>query len=341
MQVSEFLSKILLLSRYSVTIRTVIDKRGMIRVARLASIIGLSFFLLWGSLNAEVVTLTPKIWNGEALQKDEGLFYLQAAIIDSGAQHRNGAFSFVLFGKNLQKSYSVQYETTTLGQHPDKVWKLKEDEYQVLQIQHIDAQGKRWTWKGPYRSSFFVKGQSLANLGIWYLVQLKQAGQLSFLAKPSKNIFLPGKSQGSIARIIDGLTGYDQLTLEQKAAQKKGEIRAVLRSSRTIGMFYKLNLFRQNQSANSVMGVIQSNDPDLRSCYTDLLDRAPPTQGSMVYTMVLSNQTQSLKTLKIKKADIQDPKFSECLYYKLMALSFPVKESMIGELSLIFQIIGS
>lgn len=310
-------------------------------MARFAAIACVAFVFAMKSLYADVMTLVPKVWNGEALQKDEGLFYLQSAIIDSNAQHSNGSFSFTLFGKNQQKAYSVQYETRTLGQHPDKVWKVKEDEYQILQIQHIDARGKKWTWIGPYRQSLVVKSQSLSNMGIWYLVQLRQAGQLSFLIKPSKNIFIPEKSQGSIARIIDAMGGHEQLALTQKASHKQNEIRAVFSTSRTIGMFYKLNLFRQNQYAPTVLGVIQSNDPDLRTCYTDLLDRVKSAQGTLTYTMLLSHQTQSAKTLKVKHSDIQDERFLECLYYKLMALSFPVKESMIGELSLIFQIVGS
>jgi len=307
-------------------------------VARIAAIVGWLLLLSLGPLHAQVTTLVPKVWNGEALQKDEGLFYLQGSIIDSDAQHKGGSFSFTLFGKKQQKAYSVQFDTNVLGQHPDKVWKLKEDDYQIAQVQHVDSKGKRWIWKGPYRTGLLVKSRSLSNLGIWYLVQLKQAGQLSLLIKPSKNIFQANKSQGSIARVIDGQTGREQATFEQKAAAGQGEIRAVMRSTRTIGMYYKLNLFRQNQYAPTVVGVIQSNDPDLRTCFTDLLDRGSSEQGTISYTMLLSNQSHSIKTLKIKKTEIKDERFLECLYYKLMALSFPVKESMIGELSLIFQL---
>jgi len=90
-----------------------------------------------------------------------------------------------------------------------------------------------------------------------------------------------------------------------------------------------------------VIGVIQSNDADIRSCYTDFLDRGTTAQGVVNYTMLLSNQSHSLKTLKVKQTDIKDERFMECLYYKLMALSFPVKESMIGELTLTFQIVGT
>jgi hypothetical protein len=311
---------------------------GASGVARIAAIVGWLLLLSLGRAQAQVTTLVPKVWNGEALLKDEGLFYLQGSIIDSNAQHKGGSFSFILFGKNHQKAYSMQFDTAALGQHPDKVWKLKEDEYQIAQVQHVDNQGKRWIWKGPYRTALQVKSRSLSNFGIWYLVQLKQAGQLSIVIKASQNTFSAAKSQGSIARVIDGQTGREQASFEQKAAARKGEIRAVMRSTRTIGMFYKLNLFRQNQYAPTVVGVIQTNDPDLRTCFTDFLDRGGEGQGTISYTMLLSHQTHSIKTLKVKKAEFKDDRFLECLYYKLMALSFPIKESMIGELSLVFQV---
>ncbi len=307
-------------------------------MARIAAIVSWLLLLSLSPLQAQVTTLVPKVWNGEALNKDEGLFYLQGSILDSNAQHKGGSFSFVIFGKNHQKAYTVQFDTAVLGQHPDKVWKLKEDEYQIAQVQHVDSQGKRWVWKGPYRSALQVKSRSLSNFGIWYLVQLKQPGQLSLLIKTSQNTFQAARSQGSIARVIDGQTGREQATFEQKAAARQGEIRAVMRSTRTIGMFYKLNLFRQNQYAPTVIGVIQTNDPDLRSCYTDYLDRGSGAQGTISYTMLLSHSTHSIKSLKVKQAEIKDERFLECLYYKLMALSFPIKESMIGELSLIFQV---
>lgn len=289
-------------------------------------------------LTAQMQTLVPKVWNGEALQKDEGLFYLQGSIIDISAQQKGGSFSFILIGKNQKKNYSIQFDTAVLGAHPDKVWKIREDEYQIVQIQHIDNQGKRWFWAGPYKVPLQIKSRSLSNLGIWYLVQLKQAGQLSILIKPSRNVFLENKANGSITGIIDGLSGREQVALQRKAAARQGEIRAVFRSTRTIGMFYKLNLFRQNQYAPTVIGVIQGNDPDLRSCYTDFLDRGTVGQGTLTYTLLLSNQTHSIKSLKVKQTEIKDERLQECLYYKLMALSFPVKESIIGELSLIFQV---
>jgi hypothetical protein len=307
-------------------------------VARLAAIIGWILFLSLGSLQAQVATLVPKVWNGEALLKDEGLFYLQASILDSDAQHKGGSFSFILYGKKQKKAYSVQFDTMPIGQHPDKVWKLKEDEYQITLVQQVDSQGRRWSWKGPYRHSLQVKSRSLSNFGVWYLVQLKQTGQLSILVKSSPNVFQKDKTQGSIARVIDALSGREQATFEQKAAARKGEIRAVFRSTRTIGMFYKLNLFRHNNHAPQVIGVLQSNDPDIRTCYTDFLERAEPAQGTITYTMLLSHQTHSIRSLKVKQSQIKDDRFLECLYYKLMALSFPIKESMIGELSLIFQV---
>ncbi len=284
--------------------------------------------------------LVPKIWNGEALQGDEGLFYLQGAILDQSAQSLGGQFSFELHGTQQRSVYSLSFSCGTMGQHPDKVWKVKVDNYEVRNVQHIDGKGQKWFWSGPYKHPLLIRKQSLSNFGSFYLVLLKQKGQLSFLIKIGQNVFQPQKSQGSFESIINGVSGMEMLALERKAPQKAGEIRAVIRTTRTIGMFYKLNLFRQNQHAKTVMDVIQANDPDIRSCYTDAIERGLEQQGQMNFTILLSHQTHSIRSMKLKLAEIKDEKFLECLYYKLMALSFPVPESMIGELGFQFQLTG-
>ena len=271
------------------------------------------------------------------MQKDEGLFYRQSVIIDSNSQYSNGSFSFVLLGKKQQIVYSILADTVVLGRHPQRVWKLKVDDYQIAQLQLVDVQGRRWSWPGPYRNPLLVRASSLTNGGTWFLVQLKQKNQLSFLIKSTKNVFQTEKSQGSFGSIIDGQTGREELSLVQIPVTKQNEIRAVFSSKRVIGMYYKINLFRQNQYATAVMEVVQSNDLDLRSCYTDFLDRGSKGQGTLTYTMLMSHQNRSIRTLKVKQSDFRDDKFLECLNLKLRALSFPISESVIGELTLIFQ----
>lgn len=304
-----------------------------------SSLLCLVMWLLNPWLQAQ--TLTPKLWNGEALARDEGVLYIQGSIINADAQPKGGAFTALLQGQTTKLMYQLYFEALDIGMHPDRVWKLKADRYLILDLKHIDKQGKSWQWRGPYRAPVLVKAQALANGGIWYLVQLKQAGKLSFLIKSAKNVFRVEKTQGSLTEVFDALSGAQQLSFRQRSAERAGEIRAVMRSTRTISLFYKIDLFRQNHYAQDVMEVIQTHDADLRTCYSELLDRRAGERGELSFQIILSHNTHSIKTIKIKKADIREERFLECLYYKLMALSFPVSESVLGELTFTFQSSGA
>ncbi len=294
---------------------------------------------------SELRTLVPKVWNGELLEADEGAFYLQGVIADSSARFRPGSFTFTLLGRKRQLLYQFQTDTQDLKDHPAKVWKLKEDEYDLMRVSLTDPQGHVLQWQGPYRHSFKISGQNLAHFGVWYLVQM-QKGLLKVLAKRGKNVFRPEKSQGSFAAVIDGADGRILLNLKgsnakTKAGQDQQELRQVFRSSRTISMVYKLNLFRQNSFAPAMAKTLEANDPDIRSCYLDHLEREPNAQGQLSYTFVYSSVTKSIKSLKMKQSDINDSVFLECMMYKLMGLDFPVGPSLIGELSFQFALSGS
>jgi hypothetical protein len=280
----------------------------------------------------------PKVWNGEALEADEGALYLQSQIVDTNARAQAGTFTFTLRGRKRQLLYIFQTETMPIDQHPHRVWKIKEDDYDIERIQSIDDDGHQREWRGPYRYSFRVQSRALSHFGAWYLVQLKQGGRLSLLIKKTRNVFDPNKSLGSFNRIIDAENGALLLELKQAAASQGSEIRQVFRTTRTIGMFYKLNLFRQNTFAPAMIRVLETHEADIRTCYTDYLERNPKVRGSLNYAFVYSGTTRSIRSLKIKNSDLQDGRFLECMMYKVMGLSFPVDKSLIGELSFTFHL---
>ncbi len=283
-------------------------------------------------------TLIPKVWNGELMEADEGGIYVQSVLADLGARSRNGSFNFVLQGRRRQLQYVFQTNASGLKESPQTVWKIKEDDYDLIAITLVDEQGLKWDWKGPYRHGFKVQGKSLSYFGVWYLVQIAQGHQLKILAKPGTNVFKDEQSQGAFQSIIEASTGRELKTLTEKAAVGKQELRHVIRSTQTIGMFYKLNLFKQNAYAEGMSQIIQANDPDIRSCYTDYIERVPDSQGQVAYTFVYSSVTKSIKSLKVKQTDFRDGRFLECLNLKLMGLDFNIGSSLIGELTFSFQL---
>lgn len=282
--------------------------------------------------------MIPKVWQGELMEKDEGAFYLQSLLVDLEAQSRRGSFSFQIRGKRREIIYSLQADTGTSKDAPDTVWKVKEDEYELLNLTLIDDSGKKWEWRGPHRNSFQVQTKKLSYWGSWYLVQIKGGQQLKMLSKAGPSKYPKDKTHGAFQAIIDGISGRQLVELDIQAPVKNAEIRHVMRSTRTIGMFYSLNLFRQNAHAPAMVQVIQANDPDIRSCYTDLLERTPDVQGKLTYTFIYSSQSHSIKSLKVKQSDLRDGKFMECMMYKLMGLSFVINQSLIGELGFSFQL---
>lgn len=282
---------------------------------------------------AEPRASVPKVWNGELLEADEGAFYLQGIIADSSARLRPGRFSFTLLGRKRQLLYQFQTDTADLKEHPNQVWKLKEDDYDLMKVSLTDEQGQLRTWQGPYRHAFHISKQNLSHFGVWYLVQLKNELVLKVLVKKGKNVFKAEKSQGSFAGVIDGTTGHLLLNLKLAEPAAPQQLRQVLRSTRTISMQFKLNLFRQNAFAPAMAQVLQANDPDIRSCYLDLLERKPEAQGQLSFTFVYSSSTRSIKSLKMKQTDLPDEVFLECMNLKLMGLDFPIGPSLIGELS--------
>lgn len=280
----------------------------------------------------------PKLWNGEIIEADQGLVCLYSIMIDSSVQHRSGEFTFTLKGRRNHRNYSFSARTQEPKSAPESYWKIKEDTYDLVEASFIDERGSKRDWKGPYAKSITVKPRSLTSMGTWFLVYLKGDSQFNLLLKPTRLKLPLERWKGSVQAVNDGLTGeqYDQYRGEN--AKKPQGIRRVLRSVRSIQMVYKLDLYRFNAHAMEMSRILQVNDPDIRSCYTDLLDKTADAKGSLSYAFIYSGIAQSIKSLKIRQTNLKDSSFQECMYYKLRNLTFPVRQSMPGELSFQFNV---
>ncbi|MBC7660093.1 MAG: hypothetical protein H7249_10320 [Chitinophagaceae bacterium] len=278
----------------------------------------------------------PKVWNGEIIETDQGLVCLYSMMIDSNVKQRGGDFSFLLKGRSNRISYSFTAKTQIPKLAPITYWKIKEDTYDVIEASFVDEYGHKRLWKGPYPKSIKVQPKSLSSMGVWYLVYLKPDDQFKLLIKEVRLKLPIEKWKGSVERIIDGISG-EELSIYKGAAADNGQgIRRVLRGGRRINMVYQLDLFRLNMHAPEMSRILQINDADIRSCYTDLLERNETANGTLTYTFAYSGIAQGIKTLKIKEASLKDSSFQECLYYKLRGLTFPLRQSLIGELSFQF-----
>lgn len=285
-------------------------------------------------------TAIPKVWNGETIEADQGLVSLYAVMIDSKVQHRAGPFSFLLRGKKTKLVYTFSAVTQEPKSAPTQIWKIRADEYELLEVSFTDEKGRARKWKGPYSRTLTVTPKSLASLGNWYLLNLKD-DQIKVLLKPVHMKLPLEKWKGAVQSITDAFGGVVLSRYRPVAADKEKGFRRVFRTTRTIQMIYKLDLFRFNVHSPEMAKVLQANDADIRSCYTDLLDKQGDAKGILIYSFVYSGINQGIKSLKVKSGEskLKDSEFQECLYYKLRGLTFPLRQSLAGELSFQFNIV--
>jgi hypothetical protein len=274
-------------------------------------------------LRAEAASL-PKVWNGEIIERDQGLVSLHAVIIDSMMKTRVGDFSFLIRGRKHKTLYSFAAQTQNPKTLPSRYWRIREDTYDLIEMSLQDEQARPRRWQGPYSKPLIVMPQTWASLGVWYILAAKE-GPIKVLIKPQHQKVPLERWKGSVLASTDALTG--KVLQSYKAASETNSstpaLRQVLRGSRSIQMLYE----------------IHSHDPEIRTCYTDLLDRSNEAEGELIYSFVYSGIDQGIKSLKIKRSTLIDPEFQECLYYTLRGLTFPLRTSLAGELSFQFHLV--
>ncbi len=116
------------------------------------------------------------------------------------------------------------------------------------------------------------------------------------------------------------------------------DIRAVYTSKQTISMFYKIDLKRYNLYAVKMQKVIDRENQKLRQCYSDSLEDRSDVKGSIHFKFLYSKSEKTFRNLKVVKQTVNDPKFVECVYWKIAALSFPIQVDIIGDLTFYYDL---
>ncbi len=306
---------------------------------RKVSALPLLALLLAGPRLAAQTASIPKIWSGEIVEADQGLVTFYGTVIDASVKPRDNTFAFILQGRKYHYRYNFHAKTSDPRLPPQTYWKIHEDVYDLVEASLVDERGRRRVFKGPYAKPLLVKPQSLSSMGRWYLIYGKTEGTLSMLLKPwHMNVSLAGW-KGSVQTLIDAFTGTLYQTYRGPSAQDPSALRKVIRVSRGISMLYKIDLYRQNAYAPDLARVLEANDADIRSCYTDLLEKQGDVKGKLAYSFVYSGNNQGIKSLKLREATITDPGFQECMDLKLRGLTFPLRQSVAGDLLFQFTIV--
>jgi hypothetical protein len=280
------------------------------------------------------------VWHGEFFQKKQGGLYFKART----SEKLDGPVQVVVWDVLEKKAYSLSVQPGVGEGPPREIVKAPSGKYDVQQITMVDRQGVKRQWVGTKetRKAFLVKRQCISNLGLWSVAPDGKTGlKVSF--DPLANSYKEdkGTEDSSVAVVLDGFTGLIQEKFGGKKVLEAGEndhgndheLRAAITITRQIAMFYKLDLFKHNNHAQAIANVLSTYDPNIRRCYTDRLEWVESLKGDLVFTFLLSKQTGTMAKLKHTGGTINDVKMTECVYYELARISFPVPENMIGELT--------
>ncbi len=301
--------------------------------------------------NTKMLPMTMNAWNGEFFDSKQGGLYIRLGLKgfrgSSQTSYLTGSVQVVVVDLLKSQPYLISLDPMTSPQEaPRQLWKSPSGKYEIRQITMVDAAGVKRVWRdSAEKKSFSVKRQCLSNLGIWMLSPVGKNG-LAVEFKSTANTYYEdgAKKDSSVAVVLDGFSGLIQEKFGGKKVLQgaednhagKNEIRATLKFTRQIAMFFSLNLFRHNVYAKQVANVLTVYDPNFRRCYTDRLDFDDTLRGDIKFTFLLSKQTGTMSKIKATGGSLADPKLIECLYKELGHIQFPAPDNMVGELAYTF-----
>ena len=254
-----------------------------------------------------------------------------------------------LFNIIEQRPVVVGNAFSAIDAYPREIWRVPSGKYRIEHIELTDAAGVRRQWNRNPQSSvmILVPRVSVANLGLWTVSSEGPTGlgvKFEMIANSYKED--APKAESSVAAIVNGFTGGIQLVLGGKrvldgAASGSGDannLRAAVSFTRQIAMFYKLDLFKHNGFNKDVMGAISAFDQNLRSCYTNALNGNAQLRGNVVFKILVSQNTGTMRQIHKSGGTLTDGSVSDCLVQELTQIPLPVRENMIGELTFTFDV---
>ena len=313
---------------------------GVVPVA-LASLI---LFFYGAKLSADV--LAVKDWRGEYFKKKEGGLYVKTVT----AGFKNAATANVqvtLFGILQQQNFTFSNSQTAVKASPREIWKFPSGKYRVERIELIDGAGLKRSWvaKANAPVSFVVPRVMLSNLGLWTLSPQGANGlNVNFAMVPNSYSEKGEAKDSSVAAVVNGFTGSIQQVIGGKKVVDGAEreysddnsLRATATFTRQISMFYRVDLFKHNKYSKDVMAAIAAFDPNLRGCFTHALDANANLKGELVFQVIASAKTGTIRQARKSKGSINDGSMIDCMIGELQQIPMPVQENMIGELTFMF-----
>ncbi len=290
-----------------------------------------------------------KSWNGEFFRKKEGGLFVN--IRPTGFPSRVvGNAQITLYGIIEKQSYVFLNAQTEEGAPPHDVWKVSSGKYRIESVEFVDHKGKKRRWSRDPKSPMFVivSRLMLSNLGLW---ELSPRGEnelaIKFLMAPNTYQEKVSVNDSAVVAVISGFTGTIQAVIGGKNAIKGAgntSERNVIQMNenasvtRDIDMHYRVELFKHQKHAKSLLASITAFDRNLRGCYLAALELDFQLKGDLVFHILTSSITGTIRQAKKNRGSIANAGMIDCLITELQQIPMPVQENMIGELTFSFNV---
>jgi hypothetical protein len=290
--------------------------------------------------------LAIKEWRGEFFDKKEGGIYVKTQVTGfPGAV--TGKVQVTLWSIIEQKFYFFSNTQSDPKAYPREIWKLPSGKYRISRVELVDDRGRLRVWQNQSSAALavLVPRIMLSNLGLWTLAPAGSDGlTVKFSMVPNSYRESGDKTASSVAAVINGFTGTIQETIGGRGvvdgASRDYSDGQMLRSkssfTQQIAMFYKVNLFRHNRYARDLMESLTAYDRNLRVCYTQALERDNAVRGDLVFQVLVSAKTGTIRQARKSGGSIKQGPMIDCLIGELQQIPMPILENMVGELTFTF-----
>jgi len=310
--------------------------------------LGLVLFLVLSSTVLAGEALPVKEWRGEYFKSKEGAVYVKTVTADF-ARAVTANIQVTVFGIIQQQSYTISNAQTDPSAGPREIWKMPSGKYRIDRVEVVDDSGVRRAWVGNESSplSFVVPRVMLSNLGLWTIRPAGKTGLSVKFAMVQNSYSERGDAKdSSVAAVVNGFTGSVQKILGGRkvldgASRDYSDdetLRATATFTRQVGMFYRVDLFKHNRYAKDVMAALSAFDANLRNCYTRALNANGSLKGDLVFQVVASAKTGTIRQARKSKGSIDDGQMIDCMINELQQIPMPVQENMLGELTFMFEV---
>jgi hypothetical protein len=290
--------------------------------------------------------LAVKEWRGEYFKKKEGAVFVKTLATGFPAGS-TGNFQVTLFNIIQQRLYTFSSSQIQADAYPREIWKLPSGKYRVERIEFTDGAGQKRVWipSAEQKIALLVPRVMLANFGVWIMSPAGPSGMIAKFSQSPNTYKENGQAKdSSVAAVVNAHTGTIQRVIGGKKVLEGADneysdettLRATTTFTRQISMFYKVNLFKHNVYSKDVSGALAAFDLNLRTCYTNALNRNSSLRGDVVLQVLVSSKTGTIRQARKSAGTLSDGQVVDCLTAELTQIPMPIQENMIGELTFTF-----